>query len=362
MVEIPSDLRKNKETIVGNMNIRECTCLFLGLVLAISILYYVRVVLGYKRIVIAAFFAGIFVIPFLVIGFKKINGMKIDDYFKVFINNKIIANSNRLHVCQCVETKITNKKYEIIRHYKLSDKSEMIKLRQHLMDEKILILTEYIQYKNCCIVVFRIDGKDMILKQIKRNKDNIEQKMREKKELLKQKNTTNKDEINAKLKTLKLDRNYLKKKRFLDLKEEVDIFEKLKDIKAERILGRNISAKSRYSEKSEDAYEESDINTLHSMLQKDERELLQLNLFCKTRFRDFFKGINDKIIFINNENEIDLFFYNDSIGGSSKTSKVLIDTYLIDKNLGIYNDTILGLEARNYYNHYRKINSIGEIL
>ena len=88
----------------------------------------------------------------------------------------------------------------------------------------------------------------MILKQIKRNKDNIEQKMREKKELLKQKNTTNKDEINAKLKTLKLDRNYLKKKRFLDLKEEVDIFEKLKDIKAERILGRNISAKSRYSE------------------------------------------------------------------------------------------------------------------
>ena len=47
------------------------------------------------------------------------------------------------------------------------------------------------------------------------------------------------------------------------------------------------------------------------MLQKDERELLQLNLFCKTRFRDLFKGINDKIIFINNENEIDLFFYND---------------------------------------------------
>ena len=81
MVSIPSDLRKNKEKIIGNMDLRESACLFLGLALAISILYYIRVVLGYSRILIAAFIAGLFTIPFIVIGFKKINGMKIDDYF-----------------------------------------------------------------------------------------------------------------------------------------------------------------------------------------------------------------------------------------------------------------------------------------
>ena len=77
MVNIPSDLRKNKETIMGNMDLRECICLFLGLLLAIGILYYIRVILGYKRIVIAAFVAGIFIIPFLFIGFKRINGLSI---------------------------------------------------------------------------------------------------------------------------------------------------------------------------------------------------------------------------------------------------------------------------------------------
>ena len=60
MVNIPSDLRKNKETIIGNMDLSECVCLFLGLILALGVLYYIRVVLGYKRIVIAAFIAGIF--------------------------------------------------------------------------------------------------------------------------------------------------------------------------------------------------------------------------------------------------------------------------------------------------------------
>ena len=126
MVNIPSDLRKNKETIIGNMDLSECVCLFLGLILALGVLYYIRVVLGYKRIVIAAFIAGIFLIPFLFIGFKRINGMKIDDYFKVFVNNKIIANETRLPVCRSEEAAVKNKKYELVRYYKLRTMNDML--------------------------------------------------------------------------------------------------------------------------------------------------------------------------------------------------------------------------------------------
>lgn len=148
MVNIPSDLRKNKETIIGNMDLRESICLFLGLVFSTLILYYLIVVLDLKNIVLAAFIAGIFLIPFLIMGFKKINGMKMDDYFKVFVNNKIFASEKRVNKSINSEIKVNNKKYELIRCYELVEKDEMLSLRQYLIDKKILILTEYIEYKN----------------------------------------------------------------------------------------------------------------------------------------------------------------------------------------------------------------------
>ena len=41
---------------------------------------------------------------------------------------------------------------------------------------------------------------------------------------------------------------------------------------------------------------------------------------------------------------------------------VLVDLNELDKSYGLYENTILGLEARNSYNHYREINNLMEIL
>ena len=348
MINIPSDLRKNKDTIIGNMDLRECICLFLGLILAIGILYYVRVVIGYTRIVVAAFIAGIFVIPFLFIGFKRINGMKIDDYFKVYINNKIIANSNRINACPYQETKISNKKYEIVRHYKLVDKAELLYLRQHLLDKKALILTEYIDYNGEQYAIFRLDAKDMILEQIRKNKE------------LRSKNRR------------------IKKMTFKNSINEFDIFDGMEGIKAERVIVKKSSNKKGKKINFDD--------NMMPNLSADERTLHQLHLFEREKFRDFINSINDKIVFINKDDEIDLFYYDDSNDTGARIARpyeeecdvqqtrnrelcerhspyaYLIDTYQIDKKLGIYQDTILGFDARNYYNHYRKISSLEEIL
>ena len=371
MVNIPSDLRKNKETIIGNMDLRECICLFLGLVLALSILYYIRVVLGYKRIVIAAFIGGIFVIPFLILGFKKINGMKIDDYFKVFVNNKILARDKRINVSISSEIKVLNKKYEIIRYYRLVKNEELIDLRKHLIDKKILMLTEYIDYKNTHIVIFRLDGKDMILEQIKRNKKAITDKKNEIKNFIKETKITKKEkcrsldkkekiefknnkkiklkELNDKLKILKSEMKYLKGKTFSDLKEEVDIFENIEDLKAERIF---IDVKSKNINSDVD----NDINNLRKEIKEDERKVSELHLFNKAYFKDFIKLNQDKIVFINKDDMVDVYIF-----GSSENTE-LVDLIELDKKLTLYKETILSLEARNSYNNYRKINDLMEIL
>lgn len=379
MVNIPSDLRKNKEIIMGNMDLRECICLFLGLILAIGILYYIRVILGYKRIVIAAFIAGIFIIPFLFIGFKRINGMKIDDYFKVFVNNKIIANSNRLNVCQYAEMQVKNKKYELIRYYKLKLRKEMLYLREYLK-EKGLILTEYIDYNNERYVIFRLDGKDLILNQIKRNKLLIENKKKEikdfindvvkriKKEKIKltKKNKVSREKHYIKIKVLrkeKLNNLYkkvrllnselklLKSKTYEDLKDEVDIFENLSSVRCERIL-----VKER-NENKKDLDTDSLITLLRKALIEDERQLHQLHLFNKSSFRNFIEGTNNKIVFINSADKVDVYTYKEDIDGVG-----FVDLVELDKKQGLYRNTILSLEARNFYNHYRSINDLEEIL
>ncbi len=369
MVNIPSDLRKNKETIIGNMDLRECICLFLGLLLALSILYYIRVVLGYKRIVVAAFIGGIFVIPFLILGFKKINGMKMEDYFKVFVSNKILARSKRINVGQYIETNVSNNKYETIRYYRLLEKAEIFKLRQHLIDKKILILTEYIDYKNTYIAIFRLDGKDMILEQIKRNKKAIDDKNIEIKNFIKEikivkkekfKNL-DKDEINDfnnkkkaklkelkhKVKTLKFEKKYLQEKTLNDFKDEVDIFEDLFDIKAERILINN---------KNKNDKVHNEINNLREEISNDERKVYELHIFNKSDFKKFINSIDDEMIFINNDDLVDVYVFD-----KSKNIE-LVDLIEIDKNESLYKNKLLSLEARNFYNHYRKINNLEEIL
>ena len=368
MVNIPSDLRKNKDTIIGNMDLRECVCLFLGLIIALSILYYIRVVLGYKRIVVAAFIGGIFVIPFLILGFKKINGMKMDDYFKVFVSNKILSCTKRINVGQYTYEKVSKNKYEMIRYYRLVDKYELINLRKYLNDKNNLILTEYIDYKNIAIVIFRLDAKDMILDEIKRNKKAINDKKIEIKEFMnnaikaakkekcksldKQEKIEFKNnkkiklkELNDKLKILKSEMKYLKSKTFSDLKNEVNIFENIEELKAERIF---INVKSENSN--------SNIDNLIKEFKEDERKVSELHLFNKAYFKDYMNSTQDKIVFINKEDFVDVYVFDNN------NNMELVDLIEVDKKENFYKGTILSLEVRNYYNNYRKINDLMEII
>ena len=378
MINVPSDLRKNKETIIGNMDLRESICLFLGLMLAIGILYYIRVILGYKRIVIAAFIGGIFIIPFLFIGFKKINGMKVDDYFKIFVNNKIIANEKRLPICSSKEEVVKKKKFELIRYYKLYLRKELINLRGYLKG-KGLILTEYIDYNNEMYAIFRLNGKDLILEQIKKNKEEIESKKKEikafindvikkvksekitltkknkvaKKKQYKQIKEHKKEKVKnlyKKVNLLKLELKTLKNKTFEELKNEVDIFENVSNRYAKRIAVKSVNKK-------EKIILDNSIVNLRKSISEDERNLYQLNLFSKGNFRDFIESIDNKIVFINSDDRVDVY-----VNKKAENESILVDLTEVDKESGLYTGSIISLEARNFYNHYRSINNLEEIL
>lgn len=380
MISIPSDLRKNKDTIIGNMDLRECICLLLGLLLALGILYYIRVVLGYKRIVLAAFIAGLFIIPFLFIGFKRINGMKIDDYFKVFINNKIIANTNRINICPYVETQVKNVKYELIRYYKLKLRKEVLMLRETLKERNNLILTEYIDYNDSRYAIFRLDGKELIQNQIKKNKELIESKKKEIKDFIKnvikvikkekivltKKNRVARKKqykqidklrkerlknLYSKVDKLKAELKILKSKTFDILKDEVDIFENLSDVKAERILVKESNKKKK------EVDIDSPITSLRKNINEDERQLCQLHLFNKEGFRDFIENLDNKVVFINSDNKVDVYTYRENTDDVG-----LVDLIELDKRQELYRSSILSIEARNFYNHYRSINNLEEIL
>ena len=378
MINVPSDLRKNKETIIGNMDLRESICLFLGLMLAIGILYYIRVILGYKRIVIAAFIGGIFIIPFLFIGFKKINGMKVDDYFKIFVNNKIIANEKRLPICSSKDEVVKKKKFELIRYYKLYLRKELINLRGYLKG-KGLILTEYIDYNNEMYAIFRLNGKDLILEQIKKNKEEIESKKKEikafindvikkvksekitltkknkvaKKKQYKQIKEHKKEKVKnlyKKVNLLKLELKTLKNKTFEELKNEVDIFENVSNRYAKRIAVKSVNKK-------EKIILDNSIVNLRKSISEDERNLYQLNLFSKGNFRDFIESIDNKIVFINSDDRVDVY-----VNKKAENESILVDLTEVDKESGLYTGSIISLEARNFYNHYRSINNLEDIL
>lgn len=378
MINVPSDLRKNKETIIGNMDLRESICLFLGLLLAIGILYYIRVILGYKRIVIAAFIGGIFIIPFLFIGFKKIDGMKVDDYFKIFVNNKIIANEKRLPICSSKEEVVKKKKFELIRYYKLYLRKELINLRGYLKG-KGLILTEYIDYNNERYAIFRLNGKDLILEQIKKNKEEIESKKKEikafindviKKVKSEKITLTKKDKVARKkqykeikehkkekvknlykkVNLLKLELKALKNKTFEELKNEVDIFENVSNRYAKRIVVKSVNKK-------EKIILDNSIVNLRKSINEDERNLYQLNLFSKGNFRDFIESIDNKIVFINSDDKVNVY-----VNKNVENESILVDLTEVDKENDLYTGSIISLEARNFYNHYRSINNLEEIL
>ena len=378
MINVPSDLRKNKETIIGNMDLRESICLFLGLMLAIGILYYIRVILGYKRIVIAAFIGGIFIIPFLFIGFKKINGMKVDDYFKIFVNNKIIANEKRLPICSSKEEVVKKKKFELIRYYKLYLRKELINLRGYLKG-KGLILTEYIDYNNEMYAIFRLNGKDLILEQIKKNKEEIESKKKEikafindvikkvksekitltkknkvaRKKQYKEIKEHKKEKVKnlyKKVNLLKLELKTLKNKTFEELKNEVDIFENASNRYAKRIVVKSVNKK-------EKIILDNSIVNLRKSISEDERNLYQLNLFSKGNFRDFIESIDNKIVFINSDDKVNVY-----VNKNVENESILVDLTEVDKESGLYTGSIISLEARNFYNHYRSINNLEEIL
>lgn len=378
MINVPSDLRKNKEAIIGNMDLRESICLFLGLMLAIGILYYIRVILGYKRIVIAAFIGGIFIIPFLFIGFKKINGMKVDDYFKIFINNKIIANEKRLPICSSKEEVVKKKKFELIRYYKLYLRKELINLRGYLKG-KGLILTEYIDYNNERYAIFRLNGKDLILEQIKKNKEEIESKKKEiktfindvikkvksekitltkknkvaRKKQYKEIKEHKKEKVKnlyKKVNLLKLELKALKNKTFEELKNGVDIFENVPNIYAKRIAVKSVNKK-------EKIILDNIIVNLRKSINEDERNLYQLNLFSKRNLRDFIESIDNKIVFINSDDKVNVY-----VNKNVENESILVDLTEVDKENDLYTGSIISLEARNFYNHYRSINNLEEIL
>ena len=371
MINIPNDLRKNKDKIIGNMDLRECICVFLGVILAIAFLYYFRIILGYKRVVILAFFAGLIVIPFLFFGFKRINGMKVDSYFKVFINNNILSRPVRINRYSPADIAVKEKKYELVRCYKLEDKIELLNLRQFLLDKNILYLAEYVSYKNENYVIFRINCKDMELLQEKRNKEAIELKNSEindtNKKLLKSnieikklqikikkdkilKKTNEEDtynlniivndnkELKCKLNELKSIRKKLKSKRLGAFKNEIDIFENYGEHKAERI---------------------DDIRLLKENIINDERNIYEVNIFNKTELKEIIDG-TDRIIFISNDGKTDIFIFENG-DFINRTKDHICDLITIDKKQGLY-DSIEVLEARNLYNLYRKVNLLEEIL
>ena len=306
--------------------------------------------------------------------------MKIDDYFKVFVNNKIIANETRLPVCRSEEAVVKNKKYELVRYYKLRLRKEMLYLRDCLKD-KGLVLTEYIDYNNERYAIFRLDGKDLILERLKRNKELIENKKKEirdftnnvVKRIKKEKiNLTKKNKVSrekqcikikelrkekfnnlfAKVSSLKSELKLLKSKTYEDLKSEVDIFEGISNIKAERIFVKIENKKKKEIDTDDFIY------TLRETMAEDERNLYQLHLFNRINFRSFIESIDNKIVFINADNKVDVYFY---FVGASSTSP-LVDLIELDKKNGLYTNTILSLEARDFYNHYRSINDLEEIL
>lgn len=371
MINIPNDLRKNKDKIIGNMDLRECICVFLGVILAIAFLYYFRIVLQYKRVVILAFFAGLIVIPFLFFGFKRINGMKVDSYIKVFINNNILSRPVRINRYSLADDTVKEKKYELVRYYKLDDKNEMIKLRQFLFDKNILYLTEYVSYKNESYVIFRINCKDMELLQEKRNKESIEIKNNEIKDINKKllksnlvikklqikikrdkilKKTNEEDanklntiinekkELKSKLNELKSISKTLKSKRIDTFKNEIDIFENYGIHKAQRF---------------------DDIKLLKENIVNDERNIYEVNIFNKQELKEIM-GNGDRIIFISNDGKANIFIYENDVF-VNKIKDHICDLISIDKKQGIY-DSIKILEVRNLYNFYRKVNSLEEIL
>ena len=81
-----------------------------------------------------------------------------------------------------------------------------------------------------------------------------------------------------------------------------------------------------------------------------------LNIFDKIRFKDFIQSKKDKIVLINKDDKVDVFYY------SNEEVSSIIDTIEIDKKLFLYRTTILSLEARNLYNHYRKINDLPQAI
>ena len=64
----------------------------------------------------------------------------------------------------------------------------------------------------------------------------------------------------------------------------------------------------------------------------------------------------DKIVFINKEDFVDVYVFDNN------NNMELVDLIEVDKKENFYKGTILSLEARNYYNNYRKINDLMEII
>ena len=150
---------------------------------------------------------------------------------------------------------------------------------------------------------------------------------------------------------LKSELKLLKSKTYEDLKREVDIFEGTSNMKAERIFVK-IENKKKKEIDTDDF-----ISTLRETMAEDERKLYKLHLFNKSSFRNFIEGTNNKIIFINSTDKVDVYTYKEDIDGVG-----LVDLVELDKKQGLYSSTILSLEARNFYNHYRSINNLEEIL
>ena len=158
---------------------------------------------------------------------------------------------------------------------------------------------------------------------------------------------------------MKFEKKYLQSKKFSDLKNEVNIFEGIEHIKAERIWAK-VQNKNK-KEETKDDY----ISSLKKMLSEDERTINQLHLFNKESFRSIVENMDDKIVFINAENKVDVLYYdvgsNEDVGAVS-TASPLVDYIELDRKSSLYEGSILSLKAINLYKHYRSINSLEEIL
>ena len=83
MINISSNIRDNKNAIIGNFDLQDILFILVAGVIGILMLSFVLVVLSIRNIILIFILLAVVEIPIVTLGFFKIYNMKIIDYIKV---------------------------------------------------------------------------------------------------------------------------------------------------------------------------------------------------------------------------------------------------------------------------------------